>query len=185
MQHSQLDNLLWKFRQENSSSKHPSISLPKKRIHFKKRAAWASNQQLLEILKWTADFCKARQTVLQNTVFMPVLAKVSWQIGQLAFRITLQLMKQISFRQVISPALLLLALPPHVESILHNRDCAFRTQTSNSSRFLKARLSTTSYSHFCPMQGILKAQNSKLSPVAYDKKNQAMKTNRDLIFFWM
>lgn len=104
---------------------------------------------------------------------MPVLAKVSWQIGQLAFRITLQLMKQISFRQVISPALLLLTLSPqYAESILHYQDCAFRAQTSNSSHFLKARLSTTSYSHFCPTQGILKAWNSKLSPLAYDKKTK-------------
>lgn len=79
-------------------------------------------------------------------------------------------MKQISFRQVISPAPLVLAPSPHAEIILHNQDCAFRAQTSNSSHFLKARLSATSYSHFCPTQGILKAQNSKLSPVAYDKK---------------
>lgn len=64
---------------------------------------------------------------------MPVLAKVSWQIGQLASKITLQLMKQISPRQVISPALLLLALSPRAERILHKQDCAFRTQTSNSS----------------------------------------------------
>lgn len=87
-----------------------------------------------------------------------------------AFRITLQLMKQISFRQVISPALLLLTLSPHAESILHNRDCAFRAQTSNSSRFLKAGLSTTSYPHLCSMQGILKTQNSKPSPLAYSRK---------------
>lgn len=80
----------------NSLSNRPSISLPKKGIHFKKRAAWASNRQLLENLKWAADFCKERQTVLQNTVFMPALAKVSQQIGQLAFRVTLQLTKQIS-----------------------------------------------------------------------------------------
>lgn len=101
---------------------------------------------------------------------MPVLAKVSWQIGQLAFKITLQLMKQISFRQVISPAQLLLALSPRAESILHNQDCAFRAWTSNSSCLLNARLSITSYSHSCHTQGVLKAQNSKLSPVAYDKK---------------
>lgn len=81
-------------------------------------------------------------------------------------------MKQISFRQVISPALLLLALSPHAESILHNQDCAFRAQTSNSSCLLNARLSITSYSHSCPTQGVLKAQNSKLSPVAYDKKKE-------------
>lgn len=81
MQHSHLNNLIWKSRQENSQSTHPSICLPKTRIGIKKRAAWASNRQLLEILKWTADFCKARQTVLQNTVFMPALAKVSWQVG--------------------------------------------------------------------------------------------------------
>lgn len=89
---------------------------------------------------------------------MPVLAKVSWQIGQLAFKITLQLMKQISFRQIISPALLLLALSPLAERILHNQDCAFRAQTSNSSCLLTTRLSITSYSHSCPRQGILKAQ---------------------------
>lgn len=88
-----IHNLTSSFRNSDKKILNPN-TLPfpslkrKKRIHFKKRAAWASNRQLLEIMKWTADFCNAKQTVLQNTVFMPVLAKVSWQIGQLAFRIT-------------------------------------------------------------------------------------------------
>jgi len=73
---------------------------------------------------------------------------------------------------------------PHAASTPRHRDCAFRARTSNGSRLPKARLSAACYSHFCPTQCILKARNSKLPPVAYDKK-QATQTNRDRIFFWM
>lgn len=167
MQCPQLDNLLWKCRQEilyPITLQFPSL---KKEFISKKRAAWASNRQLLENLKWAADFCKERQTVLQNTVFMPGLAKVSQQNGQLAFRVTLQLTKQISCRLGVFLAPLLRAPADGIPCNPH-RVC--RAQRSNSSCFLQGRLRATAHFHSCPMQSIQTSQTSQLSAAVKDKQ---------------